>query len=96
MTNRKEQAARLERAEEKAKALTTQLDAASAKAEKADKALADKIKEKDAVQTELDDLLMVFGDLEEKVNRYREKLKALGEAVSDAEDDEDEEEDEDA
>jgi len=40
------------------------------------------------VQGELDDLLMVFGDLEERCESYKEQLKALGENVSDAEDDE--------
>lgn len=30
-----------------------------------------KDEEKAAVQTELDDLLMVFGDLEEKVEKYK-------------------------
>ena len=51
--------------------------------------------EKQATQTELDDLLMVFGDLEEKVKRYKERLKALGEQISDVEEDGDEDEDED-
>ena len=37
---------------------------------------------------------MVFGDLEDKVTKYKEHLKALGESVSDGEDvDEEEEED---
>ncbi|KAK8134090.1 hypothetical protein PG984_006102 [Apiospora sp. TS-2023a] len=54
-----------------------------------------KDEEKAAVQTELDDLLMVFGDLEEKVEKYKKRLKGLGETVSDGEgDDEDEDEDE--
>lgn len=39
------------------------------------------------MQNELDDLLMVFGDLEDKVNKYKEQLKGLGENVSDGEDD---------
>ena len=54
----------------------------------------EKDEEKQTVQTELDDLLMVFGDLEEKVNRYRERLKAAGEIVTDVEDDDEEEEEE--
>lgn len=53
--------------------------------------LAEMEKEKQAVQSELDDLLMVFSDLEAKVTRYKEKLQALGEVISD-----DEDEDEDA
>ncbi|KAK1459190.1 hypothetical protein CMEL01_02189 [Colletotrichum melonis] len=47
-----------------------------------------------ATQNELDDLLMVFGDLEEKAARYKAKLKELGEAVSDGEEDEDEDSEE--
>lgn len=33
--------------------------------------MADADKAKDAVQSELDDLLMVFGDLEEKLGKYK-------------------------
>lgn len=32
-------------------------------------------------------MLMLFADAEEKVNKYKEKLKALGETISDDEDD---------
>ncbi|KAL8692134.1 MAG: hypothetical protein Q9218_002776 [Villophora microphyllina] len=39
-------------------------------------------------QTELDDLLMVLGDLEEKRSKDKKRLKALGEPTSDGEDDE--------
>lgn len=75
--------------------MAQEVDAAHAKAEKAEKTVNEKEEEKQAVQTELDDLLMVFGDLEEKVSRYREKLKAAGETVTDAEDDEDDDDQED-
>ncbi|KAK7977705.1 hypothetical protein PG996_003757 [Apiospora saccharicola] len=62
---------------------------------KAQSQVKSKDEEKAAVQTELDDLLMVFGDLEEKVEKYKKRLKGLGETVSDGEgDDEDEDEDE--
>lgn len=44
------------------------------------------------MQGELDDLLMVFGDLEDKVAKYKERLKGLGESVSDDEDDDGEDE----
>lgn len=38
-------------------------------------------------------MLMLFADAEEKVNKYKEKLKDLGETISDDEDDgEDDEE----
>lgn len=47
----------------------------------------------------MDELLLVFADTEEKLERYRERLTALGEAISDDEggdndddDDDDEEE----
>ena len=57
--------------------------------------LAEKEKEKKVVQSELDDLLMVFGDMEEKTEKYKERLKELGEYVSDGEGDEDEAEEDD-
>jgi chromosome segregation ATPase len=83
-----EQAARLKRAEEKAKEAEARSIAASERATKAEEALAEKEREKKAVQSELDDLLMVFGDLEEKSEKYKERLKELGESVSDGEDEE--------
>jgi intracellular protein transport protein USO1 len=89
-----EQAARLQRAEEKAKDFEKRSETAIAKSRKAEKSLAEKEKEKEAVQGELDDLLMVFSDLEAKVTKYKDKLQALGEVISDDEDeDEDGEED---
>lgn len=51
--------------------------------------------EKESAQGELDDLLMVFSDTEEKLNKYKEKLKALGEAISDDEEGDDDDDDED-
>lgn len=36
--------------------------------------VAQREEEKKATQTELDDLLMVFGDLEEKVARYKVRI----------------------
>ncbi|KAI0485821.1 p115 like vesicle tethering protein [Xylaria cf. heliscus] len=57
-----------------------------------------RLKEKEeqqlSTQAELDDLLMVFGDLEEKVEKYKKRLKDLGEAISDGEDEEDDDDDE--
>jgi intracellular protein transport protein USO1 len=94
--NRTELAARLQRAEEKAKESEARGNAATEKAIKAAEALAEKENERKAVQSELDDLLMVFGDLEEKSSKYKERLKELGESVSDGEDgDEDEAEEDD-
>jgi hypothetical protein len=37
---------------------------------------------------------MVFGDLEDKVTKYKERLKELGGNVSDADEDDEEDEDE--
>ncbi|KIX99894.1 uncharacterized protein Z520_04531 [Fonsecaea multimorphosa CBS 102226] len=45
------------------------------------------------VQTELDDLLVVFGDLEAKRSADKRKLKELGQEVSEDEDEEEEEDD---
>ncbi|KAI0006412.1 arginine methyltransferase [Xylariaceae sp. FL0662B] len=55
--------------------------------------LKEKEEQKSATQTELDDLLMVFGDLEEKVEKYKKRLLDLGETVSDGEEEGDEDED---
>jgi len=90
-----EQAARLQRAEEKAQEAEERSGTSAEKASNAEIALAEKEKEKAAVQGELDDLLMVFGDLEDKVARYKERLKGLGESISDDEDDDEEDEEED-
>lgn len=58
-----------------------------------------RLKEKEeqqlSTQTELDDLLMVFGDLEEKVEKYKKHLKGLGETVSDGEEEENGDDDDD-
>lgn len=88
-SNRKEQAAYLQRAEEKARDLEARSDLATQNATKHAASLAEKENEKHAVQGELDDLLMVFGDLEDKVKQYRGRLKKLGETVSDGEDEDD-------
>ncbi|KAI0182146.1 p115 like vesicle tethering protein [Hypoxylon sp. FL1284] len=55
--------------------------------------LEEKEEQKSATQAELDDLLMVFGDLEEKVDKYKKRLVELGETVSDGEDNDDDDED---
>ncbi|WZH42562.1 uncharacterized protein QYS62_003558 [Fusarium acuminatum] len=62
----------------------------------AEKQLSESKEARETTQSELDDLLMVFGDLEEKVAKYKTRLVELGEAVSDGEgEDEDEDEDDD-
>lgn len=87
--NKAEQARRIQRAEEKVNEFEARSNAANERAAKAEEALAAKEDERKAVQSELDDLLMVFGDLEEKSSKYKERLKELGESVSDGEDDDD-------
>jgi len=78
----------LQRAEEKATEFQARSDAADERASKAEDSLAIKEEERRLVQGELDDLLMVFGDLEERCEGYKNHLKSLGENVSDAEEDE--------
>lgn len=68
---------------------------AEEKLRKAEAAVKEKEEARSAVQTELDDLFVVLGDLEEKRTRDKQRLKALGEEISDAEDDEEDEEGED-
>jgi len=41
-----------------------------------------------STQSELDDLLLMLGDLEEKQTRYKGKIKALGGEVTDDEEEE--------
>ncbi|KUI67243.1 Intracellular protein transport protein USO1 [Cytospora mali] len=86
-----------ERAEKKAAELQKKVQQLEAKTKKAEELLQEKEKEKESTQGELDDMLMLFADAEEKVNKYKEKLQALGETISDDEDgDEDDDDEEDA
>ncbi|KAK0390032.1 hypothetical protein NLU13_3605 [Sarocladium strictum] len=80
----KDYAEELEKAQQKTDELRT-------KAAETASALAAANKAKDSTQSELDDLLLVFTELEEKVSKYKNRLVELGEAVSDAEDDDEEE-----
>ncbi|KAK6602024.1 hypothetical protein H4I95_07126 [Botrytis cinerea] len=82
------------KAEEKIKEMEKQANTAQTKAAKAEADMQDKETARQTAQSELDDLLMVFGDMEEKVTKYKERLKALGENVSDDEDDDDDDDDE--
>ncbi len=81
----------MQRAQEEARDFETRCNAATEKVAKNESTVALKEKEKQAIQGELDDLLMVFGDLEDKVTRYKNRLKGLGQNVSDAEEDDEEE-----
>ncbi len=87
--NLTELAARLQRAEEKAKDAEARCGAAIERATKFEQSLAEKEKEMKSVQAEFDDLVLVFGDLEDKSEKYKTRLKELGENVSDGEDAED-------
>lgn len=68
---------------------------AEEKLKKAEAAVKEKEEARSAVQTELDDLFVVLGDLEERRTRDKQRLKALGEEISDVEDDQEDEEGED-
>ncbi|KAI1325650.1 p115 like vesicle tethering protein [Xylariaceae sp. FL0255] len=67
----------------------TQLSEKADKLQEIQAKLKDKEEQQTSTQTELDDLLMVFGDLEDKVTKYKKRLKALGEEVSEGEEDDD-------
>ncbi|OLN95381.1 Intracellular protein transport protein USO1 [Colletotrichum chlorophyti] len=82
------------KAEARIKQLEESLRESREKAARSDMAAKKMEEEKKMTQNELDDLLMVFGDLEEKLAKYKAKLSDLGETVSDGEDDEDSDEDE--
>ncbi|KAF2676073.1 intracellular protein transport protein-like protein [Lentithecium fluviatile CBS 122367] len=62
---------------------------AEEKQRKAEASVKEKEEARAAAQTELDDLFVVLGDLEEKRTRDKKRLKELGEEISDAEDDDD-------
>ncbi|KAL6858653.1 ER to Golgi protein transport [Trichoderma novae-zelandiae] len=83
----KERRIEAEKREEEVKKLQTDADKLRQEAAKSKQALADAEKAKDSVQSELDDLLMVFGDLEEKLGKYKARLRGLGQDVSEGEDD---------
>lgn len=91
-TKQNEQNGQLRRAEDKAKESEANLHLFETRCVKAEGLLLEKETERQAAQNELDDLLMVFGDLEEKASKYKERLRSLGESVSDGEEDDDEEE----
>ncbi|KAG7294255.1 hypothetical protein NEMBOFW57_004325 [Staphylotrichum longicolle] len=84
---------KVRRAEEEAKGLRARVEKVEAEVKLAREGEKKKEEERKGVQGELDDLLEVFGDLEEKVTKYKERLKALGQEVSDGEDEDDDGED---
>ncbi|KAJ5738774.1 hypothetical protein N7493_001929 [Penicillium malachiteum] len=82
-------------AESQAQSAKEALKQAQAQFEKANSEVQEKEEARQATQSELDDLLIVFGDLEAKRNEDKQRLKDLGQEVSEDEDD-DEDADEDA
>jgi chromosome segregation ATPase len=90
-TSLNEQAARLKLAEEKAKEFEARSDMLNSRVAKAEKSLQEQEAARQTIQSELDDLLMVFGDLEERCEKYKKRLKDLGESVSDGEEGDDDE-----
>ncbi|KAI1110133.1 p115 like vesicle tethering protein [Nemania sp. NC0429] len=87
------EASKLESAEKRATDLGKQLATKQEELSRVQAQLKDKEEQHSSTQTELDDLLMVFGDLEDKVEKYKKRLKDLGEAISDGEEEEDDDDD---
>ncbi|KAI1403280.1 p115 like vesicle tethering protein [Hypoxylon fuscum] len=85
---------KLKAAEERLTKLEKQLSQKDDELEETRTQLEEKEEQKTTTQAELDDLLMVFGDLEEKVEKYKKRLVELGETVSDGEENEDDDDDE--
>ncbi|KAJ3498523.1 hypothetical protein NLG97_g1052 [Lecanicillium saksenae] len=98
--SREKHAATIKELEERAKEATQQVEEAKRQADDARKniikiesTLAASKEEKESVQAELDDLLIVFTDLEDQVAKQKKRLRELGEPVSEAEEDESDDED---
>ncbi|KAI0156433.1 p115 like vesicle tethering protein [Xylariaceae sp. FL1272] len=87
--------AKLKAAEKRTTDLETQLSEKVTAIEEVRAQVKEKEEQRSTTQTELDDLLMVFGDLEEKVDKYKKRLQGLGETVSDAEEEDDDDDDDD-
>ncbi|GLI71957.1 vesicle-mediated ER to Golgi transport protein [Penicillium ochrochloron] len=79
-------------AESQAQSAAAALKEIKAQLEKAQAEANEKEEARQATQTELDDLLIVFGDLEAKRTEDKKRLKDLGQEVSEAEDDDEDEE----
>ncbi|KAI5862272.1 p115 like vesicle tethering protein [Durotheca rogersii] len=96
---RKESTAKLSEEESKTKAaekrrldVEKQLSQRDKELKECQSQVREKEEQRSATQGELDDLLMVFGDLEEKVEKYKKRLIEAGESVSDGEEENEEEE----
>ncbi|KAK8142994.1 hypothetical protein G3M48_007882 [Beauveria asiatica] len=93
--SREKQTATIEKLQKKTKELEKQLEEARRQLDEARNAtakiesvLAISRREKESVQSELDDLLIVFTDLEDSAAKQKKRLRELGEPVSDGEEDE--------
>ncbi|KAH6676183.1 p115 like vesicle tethering protein [Plectosphaerella plurivora] len=75
--------------------LEEELRIARDKAAKATLAAKNAEEARQSTQSELDDLLMVFADLEDKVAKYKARLVANGEEVSEGDDDDEDDDDDD-
>ncbi|KAG5952261.1 hypothetical protein E4U58_000862 [Claviceps cyperi] len=82
---RKESEAEVERLKERIQKLAANFDEERAKARTAETKSSHELAARETAQAELDDLLIVFGDLEDKAARYKARLRELGEDVSDGE-----------
>ncbi|KAH8903939.1 hypothetical protein BR93DRAFT_946790 [Coniochaeta sp. PMI_546] len=69
---------KLHRLEGRCKELEDRLRQSDDEIRKLDGQLKDRETERENVQSELDDLLMVYSDLEEKSKQYKERLRSLG------------------
>ncbi|OGM48597.1 putative intracellular protein transport protein (UsoA) [Aspergillus bombycis] len=92
-----EEARKAKENESAAQKFAQEIDELQKELEKMKSEAKDKEEARKSAQSELEDLLIVFGDLEAKRNEDKKRLKDLGQEVSEAEedDDDDEEEDED-
>lgn len=81
--------------ESDARKSTQELDELRKELEKMKSEVKEKEKARKSAQSELEDLLIVFGDLEAKRNEDKKRLKDLGQEVSDVEEDDDDEDEND-
>ncbi|KAL1638828.1 Vesicle-mediated ER to Golgi transport protein [Diplodia intermedia] len=84
----------LKEAQEKVKEAQEKAQDTQQKLKNVQDELAEKEEARASAQGELDDMLMVLSDLEEKRAKDKKRLKELGEEVSDGEDEDEDEEDE--
>ncbi|KAB8068453.1 p115 like vesicle tethering protein [Aspergillus leporis] len=91
----KEEALKAKKSESEARKSIQELEKLRKELEKMKLEAQEKEAARKSAQSELEDLLIVFGDLEAKRNEDKKRLKDLGQEVSEAEDDDDDQDDED-